>query len=113
VARTFVARELAGWGLGYLSDDAELLVSELVTNAYQHAPGPESFELEISADDERVRLSLADGSSTRPVLAEPHPSAARGRGIRIVATIATRWGADNYLAGKRVWAELALDPALG
>lgn len=105
-ARQLVGVELDHRGLGPLAADAQLLVSELVTNAHQHAPGPESYELEISADENWVRFSLADGSLSSPVLADVTPEKTRGRGILLVDMIASRWGTEPYRDGKRVWAEI-------
>src|SRR5437773_1041729 len=69
VARSFVAALLNARGLQHLTYRAQLVVSELVTNAYQHAPGTDSFELEVTATDEAIRVSLADGSAVRPTIA--------------------------------------------
>jgi anti-sigma regulatory factor (Ser/Thr protein kinase) len=108
VARGFVAALLDARGLERLTYLAQLVVSELVTNAYQHAPGTDSFELELSGTDDHLRISLADGSAIRPTLAELDQDAPRGRGMRIVQAIAARWGAEEHHGGKRVWAEMAI-----
>jgi anti-sigma regulatory factor (Ser/Thr protein kinase) len=108
VARGFVAALLNARGLEHLTYQAQLVISELVTNAYQHAPGTDSFELELSATDKHIRISLADGSAIRPTVAELNQDAPRGRGMRIVQNLASRWGADDHHGGKRVWAEIAI-----
>ncbi len=107
-ARRVVAALLPAWELPELSDDAELVVSELVTNAYRHAPGTDSFELELVRRDGGVRIALADGNSVRPVIAELSDQDTRptGRGMAIVAALATRWGAEDHHGGKRVWVDL-------
>ena len=105
-ARRVVSAMLPVWGLADLTDDAELVVSELVTNAYLHAPGTDSFELELVRRAEGVRISLADGASVRPIIADlgdEHPS---GRGMAIIAQLATGWGAEDHHGGKRVWVDL-------
>lgn len=107
-ARRVVAALLLVWELPDLCDDAELVVSELVTNAYRHAPGTASFELELVRQEAGVRIALADGNAIRPVVAElkadHQPS---GRGMAIVARLAARWGAeDHHAGGKRVWVDL-------
>jgi anti-sigma regulatory factor (Ser/Thr protein kinase) len=107
-ARHAVATLLHGWQLQALIEDAELVVSELVTNAVQHAPGQDRVELELVAHADRLRITVADRSTLRPVVAEPHPGRPRGRGMRIVQTLATRWGVDDHDTGKSVWVELAL-----
>lgn len=106
LARRLVEVLLDGWGLSDLAADTKQVLSEIVTNAYQHAPGMETFDLEISADAGRVRVSLADGNSVRPVIAELNHDRPRGRGIRIVEAIASRWGAEDENGGKLVWAEI-------
>ena len=108
VARSFVAALLNARGLQHLTYRAQLVVSELVTNAYQHAPGTDSFELEVTATDESIRVSLADGSAVRPTIAALDQDAPRGRGMRIVQAAATGWGSDDHHGGKRVWAEIAI-----
>ena len=105
-ARTVVDALLPVWNLADLQDDAKLIASELVTNAYLHAPGTDSFELELVRRSRGVRISLADGSSIRPVIAELSHDATSGRGMRIVACLASAWGAEDYHGGKRVWVEL-------
>jgi len=105
-ARRVVSAMLPVWGLADLTDDAELVVSELVTNAYLHAPCTDSFELELVRRAEGVRISLADGASVRPIIADlgdEHPS---GRGMAIIAQLATGWGAEDHHGGKRVWVDL-------
>jgi len=108
VARNIVGHLLRGWRLSELDDDLRLITSELVTNVYQHAPGGDSIELEIIADQDRVRVSLADGSTIKPVIREMDPSTPTGRGLRLVRALSSRWGADEYQGGKRVWVEVDL-----
>ena len=109
-ARRVVSALLPAWELPELCDDAELVVSELVTNAYRHAPGTDSFELELVRRDDGVRIALADGNSVRPVIAElASDNQPTGRGMALVAALATRWGAEDHHGGKRVWVDLDRD----
>ena len=105
-ARRVVAALLPVWELPELCNDAEVVVSELVTNAYRHAPGTDSFELELVRREDGVRIALADGASVRPVIAELGEYHPTGRGMAIVAALATRWGAEDHHGGKRVWVDL-------
>ncbi|MFN2561566.1 MAG: ATP-binding protein [Jatrophihabitans sp.] len=105
-ARALVRALLPAWGLTPVVDDAELVVSELVSNAVEHAPGSETYELEVSQRDGNVRISLIDGSSIRPVVAELAHDRPRGRGMRMVEALTDSWGADDHHGGKRVWVEL-------
>ena len=109
-ARRVVSALLPVWGLSDLRDDAELVVSELVTNAYLHAPGTDSFELELVKRPQGVRISLADGASIRPVIAELSHDGPNGRGMAIVETLCTRWGAEDHHGGKRVWVDVERRP---
>lgn len=110
-ARQLVAALLPMWDLERLAADAQLIVTELITNAYQHAAGSDSFELEILGYPDRIRIALADGSAARPVIAELDRTRPSGRGMRIVAALAAAWGAEDHHGGKRVWVDLATRPA--
>jgi anti-sigma regulatory factor (Ser/Thr protein kinase) len=107
-ARHAVAALLDLWRLTAVADDAELVVSELITNAYRHAPGTVVYELEVLAHDDRVRISLTDGSAIRPIVAELNQDQPGGRGMRIIETLAHEWGAEDHQGGKRVWLDLLL-----
>jgi anti-sigma regulatory factor (Ser/Thr protein kinase) len=102
-ARGVVAALLPVWNRGELVDDVELVVSELVTNAFRHAPGSDTFELELTTTDSGVRVSLADGSAIRPVIHELSPDSPTGRGMSLVRALAADWGAESHSGGKRVW----------
>jgi anti-sigma regulatory factor (Ser/Thr protein kinase) len=109
-ARAVVRALLPGWGLpAPVVDDAELVVSELVSNAVEHAPGSETYELEVVQRPDGVRISLADGSSIKPVVAALAHDRPRGRGLRIVEALTDEWGSDEHKGGKRVWVELSGD----
>lgn len=106
-ARSMIASTLAD-----CPDDtiamAQLLVSELVTNAVLHART--GLLLKIDLDSSVVRISVKDGSSASP---QPHPSsvdALGGRGLSLVNGLSSSWGWDRIGAGKQVWFELALPP---
>lgn len=107
-ARRVVGTLLEGWQLADVAPDAMLVVSELVTNAVQHAPMTDSFELELLCHADRVRISLADGSSIKPVVRELNSERLRGRGMRLVSELTEAWGAEDLGSGKRVWVELTV-----
>jgi len=105
-ARRFVADFAARTGRAEVVELAELLVSELVTNAVDHAGTP--VEIECRSTEAGLRVSVSDGSSRLPAARRPDPWAERGRGLMLVDTLASRWGAEaSPGSGKAVWFELA------
>jgi anti-sigma regulatory factor (Ser/Thr protein kinase) len=87
-------------------DDALLLTSELVTNAVRHGAG--EITCRLWPGREVVRLEVSDASPVVPHAVERGLVADSGRGLHIVDTLASRWGAvpDQRAAGKTVWFEL-------
>jgi serine phosphatase RsbU (regulator of sigma subunit)/anti-sigma regulatory factor (Ser/Thr protein kinase) len=108
-ARAWVARTFAGWRLASISDVAELLVSELVTNALRHGHGP--VTLTALKLDGVVTLAVRDAHSPLPRLRRARDSDEGGRGLQLVSTLSARWGARPTLDGKVVWCDLALPKA--
>ncbi|KUN75049.1 ATP-binding protein [Streptomyces griseoruber] len=110
VARGALRLMLRAHGLGELLVTAELLASELVTNAHVHAPGPSC--LRVKRSGKWLRLSVWDTSSEPPRPARRPCGADReeGRGMEIVEELADRWGHYSLGApgrsGKLVWCEL-------
>ncbi len=109
-ARLHARQVLWEWGLSAISEDAELLVSELVTNAAQASPPAERIQpvgLWLSSDRSRLLILVQDTSRYPP---EPTGGAGdddeRGRGLLIVDAISATWGwdADEDSSGKVVWA---------
>ncbi|MFJ3309498.1 ATP-binding protein [Streptomyces sp. NPDC086549] len=107
LARTAIRDVLPRWGLGQLVPIAELLVSELVSNALRHAAGPLRLTLERVSD---VRCLVSDGSSRPPRPTEAGPADEHGRGLTLVDMLAARWGCEHGPVGKSVWFELHADP---
>jgi anti-sigma regulatory factor (Ser/Thr protein kinase) len=85
-------------------DDAEVAVSEIVTNALVHAGTP--IELTVRVDDARLRVEVADGSRQRPQARGYAVTAGTGRGLTLVEELVRRWGADVSDVGKVVWFEI-------
>jgi anti-sigma regulatory factor (Ser/Thr protein kinase) len=101
-----VQEVLRAWEVPHDREDAALLVTELVANVVDHARGDANFTLELSVSDAGLRIAVIDGSSIRPVVQELSHDRPRGRGLRLVESIAERWGADDHDGGKRVWFDL-------
>ncbi|WP_329373196.1 ATP-binding protein [Streptomyces sp. NBC_01483] len=89
--RRLVAARLRLCGLPELVEPMELLTSELITNALEHGDGP-GVSLLLSCSRETVRLTVDDGSRESPQLAAPELDAESGRGLWIVAAIASEYG---------------------
>lgn len=103
IARAFVREHLLPTASDSTVDAVTLCVSELVTNALDHAAPP--FELRMAYANGRVRVEVSDAATSSPVQRSPEPSALRGRGLQFVDQSATRWGVDPFPGGKTVWAE--------
>jgi anti-sigma regulatory factor (Ser/Thr protein kinase) len=102
-ARRFVAGALADCDCPDPTIDAALLlVSEVATNAVVHAATP--FTVRVSHSDHAVTIEVGDQSPLKPEEREPHLDG--GRGLRIVAAIASEWGAYNEGDGKVVFFRL-------
>ena len=107
-ARAWARATLGGWSLGGVTELAELLVSELVTNALRHASG--QIDLTALLLDEVLVVSVSDGDQPLPRLRRVADSDEGGRGLQLVAMLASRWGSRVTPEGKVVWCELALEP---
>lgn len=110
-ARLAVRTTFNRWGLSVLIDDAELAVSELVTNAYKHGLPP--VTLTINQVDGRVQIDVSDA---RPATSSIDWSLSRdcdesGRGLGIVEAVSDHSGTDNVVGdGKSSYASWDVDP---
>ncbi|WP_433894608.1 ATP-binding protein [Streptomyces sp. CA-111067] len=110
-ARHDLRAVMGDWGLSELADAAELVLSELLTNAVRHAA---ARTREVGTRYERdgtggVRLEVSDGSPVAPQLRTAGPDAENGRGLGLVdALTGGRWGVvrDPRGGGKTVWARI-------
>jgi anti-sigma regulatory factor (Ser/Thr protein kinase) len=119
-ARDFTRRTLQAWDLDPITDDATVIVSELVTNAWRHGlryglddPAPDPIELIIWQSGRELFCVVTDPGADAPVVAEPDPCAEAGRGLHVIEALASSWGwsvLDPYR--KAVWAALPV-PASG
>jgi len=104
-ARMLVRRRLRRWGLSELIPTAELLASELVTNAVRYAQG--SIALRLVREGGLV-CEVLDDSAALPRLRHAGDEDERGRGLQVVSQLAQHWGARRTPSGKVVWCELPL-----
>jgi anti-sigma regulatory factor (Ser/Thr protein kinase) len=104
-ARRWISRQLEEWSLDDLDYDVSVVLSELVTNAVLHART--QIELRASKTGDVVRVEVFDQSDTMPAPRSHISSSTTGRGLHLVAALATSWGWEPQLRGKTVWAEFA------
>ncbi|NJQ02568.1 ATP-binding protein [Streptomyces zingiberis] len=115
-ARAALRAQLSAWGVaGDAADNAELLISELMTNAVRHAQAPPGREIaaRFALTEGRLLLEVSDAGERLPVPTQAPPDAENGRGLALVAALAHDWGVrPRDGVGKCVWALLDLAPGL-
>ena len=107
MARSYVRRRWSHVADAEVMDAVALCVSELVTNALDHAVPP--YELRLGQSGNRLRIEVADASAASPIVRQPSSRSLRGRGMFLVDCTATDWGVVNDDGGKTVWAEFATE----
>ncbi|MFI0241613.1 SpoIIE family protein phosphatase [Streptomyces sp. NPDC016845] len=107
-ARAFASGVLTSWRFPTdLHDLGVLAASELVANSLQHGTPP--MRLRLRRTDRRLIIEVTDGDDHLPRRRRAEPADETGRGIAIVATIASNWGARRTPGGgKAVWCEFLL-----
>jgi anti-sigma regulatory factor (Ser/Thr protein kinase) len=121
-ARGHVRAVVREWGLSELADTAELLASELVTNAVQASehlriradlPFVPVVRLWLISDRMSVVVRVWDASPEMPVRRDAGPDEISGRGLMIIDMLSADWGWYRKAAGKVVWALIAADITSG
>jgi hypothetical protein len=102
-ARRLVTGRLGEWNLAVLADTAELLVSELVTNALRHAHGPVRLNLRVG--DDRLRCEVEDTNDNAPVRRAACLDSEGGRGTELLDLLSEAWGSYHTATGKTTWFE--------
>jgi anti-sigma regulatory factor (Ser/Thr protein kinase) len=110
-ARSQVRSAIAAWDVSVDPAVAALLTSELVTNAISHQAG-ETIMLVLTCTWGQLRVDVHDTSWAMPELVDAPADAESGRGLMLVASLATDWGYYPTLAGKAVYFTLALEAGL-
>jgi anti-sigma regulatory factor (Ser/Thr protein kinase) len=108
------------WGLDEVVEPAELLVSELMTNAFEasrscaarrrHNPALAAapLQLRLAVEHGRLRIEVRDHNPRPPVPDDPQPYEERGRGLLLVESFSHRWGYHRLPnGGKAVWCVVA------
>jgi anti-sigma regulatory factor (Ser/Thr protein kinase) len=105
---THLRRRVANNALGYgASPDEslviELLASELLGNAVSHGPAGGHVGVRTAFRDGAYRVAVTDESPVLPVVRDPHPTDPSGRGMHVLANLATAWGVEPGSHSKSVW----------
>lgn len=118
-ARGHVRTVAHEWGLHHLAETAELLTSELVTNAVQAS---QRFGiradlavvpivlLRVSSDKASIVIQVWDGSDEMPARKSAVPEEEGGRRLMLVETLGKDWGAYRKDDGKVVWVQIIGEP---
>jgi anti-sigma regulatory factor (Ser/Thr protein kinase) len=111
VARWRVRAALGSRGLGEYADDAEIIISELVANAVQHACDNDTRTIGVTlthaASTAALTVAVSDPSPDGPIRRGTPPSREQGRGLQIVAALCAHWDWRREGGGKAVFAVLA------
>jgi anti-sigma regulatory factor (Ser/Thr protein kinase) len=117
-ARDFTIATLQQWGLTDRREDIAIVVSELLTNALQHAlpcpgaPRPRyPLRLGLLQPGAYVLCAVADPSQQPPVPKEPSYVDETGRGLHLIGALADTWDYTPSDTGKVVWAMFSAKPA--
>lgn len=103
--RRILRASLNHWGRSDLADTAELVLTELVTNALVHTTGP-GIRVRVSAQGAHLRIEVNDFSPGGRLPRPAEPYAEHGRGLLIVDALAEKWGVSDDRTN--VWCTLPL-----
>ncbi len=110
-ARRLVLDALTAAQRDDLDEIAQLLVSEVVTNALVHAGTP--IGISAFVGDDGLRVEVTDGSTQAPAPRGYGDMAGTGRGLRLLQQLVDQWGTLAHPDGKTVWFELSSSNRLG
>lgn len=113
-ARGHVQSVTLEWGLAELAGTAELLASELVTNAIQASQrlrmaDTPVIQLWLVLDSGSIFIHVWDASSEIPVHRHSAPDEEDGRGLMLVEALGKDWGVYKKDGGKVVWVQITGD----
>jgi anti-sigma regulatory factor (Ser/Thr protein kinase) len=111
MARFHVRAALSFHELDEYADDAEIITSELVTNAIQHVPDDGTKTIVVTLvrvwNPESVTVVVSDSSPEGPIRRETPAGSKQGRGLQIVEALSVHWGWHPQDGGKEIFAILA------
>lgn len=103
--RTFITAYCIRHGVSpTAAENAVLITSELIGNAYLHAGS--GTQVNVSFQDRILRVEVSDTSTVQPRLGTEWTDGTAGRGVMIMDALAQRWGVFAHPAGKSIWFEL-------
>ena len=102
--RRFVRDYLRELGRSDLADDAELVVTELVSNVVLHVGG--SVRVAACADDDDLVLEVSDESHVAPQVRSFSATSSTGRGMRLIHSLSVEHGIRLADGGKTIWVRL-------
>ncbi len=107
-ARSLARQIVLEWGRPELADTAELLVSELVTNAIHASAGLALpvVRLWLVAERDNIVIRVWDGSADMPRRQNVGPESECGWGLLLVESLGKQWGACRKATGKVVWVQI-------
>ncbi|MFF7352170.1 ATP-binding protein [Streptomyces filipinensis] len=107
LCRRLVTDALRRWGLEDLIDDAQVVATELVTNAIAtSAPADSDVTLRLRRERSSVVVEVGDQAEAVPVLQQAAISVEYGRALSVVTSLSTFWGLRQGAGGTVMWAEL-------
>ena len=102
VAREFLAQACCGSHEAEVVEEAQLLVSELVTNAIRYGAPPIELQVRCAGED-RLQIRVRDSDPGVPQPRDADPDAETGRGLMLVDVVSDAWGHEEDIDGKAVW----------
>lgn len=106
--RRAAAKQLGRWGVSAVTDEMELLVTELATNVFKHVGEGASATLILEWRGAVLRLEVHDKSQVVPTSRTAGCDEECGRGLHLLAALAADWGTVLTAAGKSVWCEIPI-----
>ncbi|MEU6575860.1 ATP-binding protein [Streptomyces sp. NPDC046805] len=107
VLRRTMRLHLGIWGLHHIADEAQLCVSELVSNVINHVGRGTLATLAVSMSGTRLRIEVHDPDTRAlPTLMDAVPDGETGRGLALMDALADRWGVQLHPERKVTWCEL-------
>jgi anti-sigma regulatory factor (Ser/Thr protein kinase) len=93
--------------LPHVTMNAQLMASELFTNALEYGTGPITLDVAVRSDS--LRVDISDHSDTQPTARCAATEDIHGRGLLIIEQLAHSWGVDLWPdgRGKSVWFTLS------